>query len=179
MFIKIIIVIAVIIGVVLVIAAFKPDDFAITRSASVAASPESIFPHVNNLQEFQAWNPWGKLDPDVKNTFAGPAAGAGAVFTWAGNNKVGEGGMTITESRLGEFVRCRMDFIKPMASTAAVEFTFKPQGGQTVVTWTMSGKNNYLSKVFCLFMNMDKMVGGSFEQGLADLKKIAESSAQK
>ena len=34
----------------------------------------------------------------------------------------------------------------------------------------MEGKNDFLAKAVCLFMNMDKMVGGQFEQGLAQMK---------
>ena len=179
MFKKILVAVAIVIGGILIIAAFQPDNFAIVRSATIGASPEVVFTQINDLHQFQSWNPWRKLDPAAKNTFSGAPAGTGAAFAWAGNNKIGEGSMTITESRPGELVRCRMDFLKPMASTATVEFTFKPQGGPTVVTWSMSGRNNFVSKIFCLFMNMDKMIGGSFEEGLAELKTIAEITAKK
>ena len=47
-----------------------------------------------------AWSPWAKIDPAAKITFEGPPAGTGAGYTWAGNNKVGEGRMTITDSQL-------------------------------------------------------------------------------
>ena len=55
--------------------------------------------------------------------------------------------------------------------------TFALQGDQTEVTWTMTGKNNYVAKIFCLFMNMDTMIGGQFEKGLAELKTAAEKPA--
>ena len=48
-----------------------------------------------------------------------------------------------------------------------------------MVTWSMEGKNNFLSKAFCLFVNMDKMVGADFDKGLADMKEIAEAANQK
>jgi len=66
-----------------------------------------------------------------------------------------------------------------MAGTSTSEFNFKPQGNLTAVTWSMSGKNNFIGKAMCLFMNMDKMVGGQFETGLTALKSIAEASAGK
>lgn len=46
------------------------------------------------------------------------------------------------------------------------------------VTWSMSGRKNSASKGFGLFMNLDKMVGGDFEKGLAQLKGVAEASAK-
>jgi hypothetical protein len=112
----------------------------------------------------------------MKTTYSGPAAGVGAVSEWVGNNEVGEGRMTITESRANELVRFRLDFVKPFESTCGADFTFKPQGNQTVVTWTMTGEKNFLSKAVGLFMDCDKMMGGEFEKGLAQLKKLSETS---
>ena len=145
----------------------------------MASPPESIFPHVNELKQWEAWNPWGKIDPNMKLTYDGPAAGVGASYAWAGNHAVGEGRATITETRTNELVQLKLEFLKPMAGVSTAEFTFKPQGNQTEVTWTMTGKNNFIAKAFCLFMNMDQMIGGQFEKGLAELKTLAETSARK
>jgi hypothetical protein len=38
------------------------------------------------------------------------------------------------------------------------------------------GKKNFLFKAFGLVMNPDKMVGGEFEKGLADLKLLSEQT---
>jgi len=73
-------------------------------------------------------------------------------------------------------VRIKLEFLRPFKATNTAEFTFQPQGNQTIVTWTMSGKNNFLSKAFGLVMNCDKMIGGDFEKGLASMKSIVESS---
>src|SRR4030095_433305 len=114
--------------------------------------------------------------PNAKNTFEGPSAGEGAVFRWAGNKNVGEGSMTITESRPNDLIRIRLEFLKPFAATNATEFTFTPQGNQTLVTWTMSGKNNFIAKAIGLFIDCDKMIGGMFEKGLAQMKSLAEAA---
>lgn len=97
------------------------------------------------------------------------------MFAWAGNDQVGEGRMTITESRPNERVRFRLDFLKPFDGTNDTEFTFKPKGAQTEVTWVMTGKNNFLFKAVGLFLDCDKMIGPQFEQGLANLKTLAEA----
>ena len=175
---KLLIVLAVLAAIVLVfliVVAMQPSDFRVSRSATMSAPPATVFVHVNDLQKWQAWSPWMKLDPNAKNSFAGPPAGQGAAMSWAGNNEVGEGRMTITESRPHELVRFHLEFYKPMAGVSDAEFTFKGEGNQTTVTWTMTGKNNFISRAICMFMNMDKMVGGSFEQGLASIKSIVET----
>jgi len=70
----------------------------------------------------------------------------------------------------------KLQFFKPMEATNQVEFTLKPQGPQTDVTWTMSGPMPYLSKLMCVFVSMDRMVGPDFEAGLANLKAEAEKN---
>ena len=167
---------AVIIVVLAVVVAMQPDDFRVTRSATVSAPAAVVFAQVNDLHKWEAWNPWQKKDPAMKLTFAGPPAGPGASYSWAGNNEVGEGRLTITESRPGELVRLKLEFMKPFAATNTADFTFKPEGDKTAVTWSMEGKNNYLAKALHLVMNMDKMVGGEFEKGLADMKVAAEAA---
>src|SRR5712691_6045307 len=166
---------AVIVVVFLSVVAMQPSDFRISRSATIAAPPEAVFAQVNGLHNWEAWSPWAKLDPAAKNTYEGPAAGVGAAFTWAGNNKVGEGRMTITESRPNESVRFKLDFLKPFKATNTAEFTFKPEGNQTAVTWSMVGQNNFMAKAVHLFVNMDRMIGDKFEKGLAQMKSITEA----
>ena len=176
MLIKIVIGVVVVIGVFAVIVAMRPSDFRVERSAVVAAPAPVVFAQVNDLHNWDAWSPFAKLDPAAKQTFEGPRAGTGAALAWAGNQQAGEGRMTITESRPYELIRFRLDFVKPFAVTNTAEFTFTPQGVQTAVTWSMSGRQNFMAKAFCMFMSMDKMVGGEFEKGLAQMKSVAESA---
>lgn len=172
----------ILLGLVVVIAAFlgvvalQPSDFRIARSAVVAAPAPEVFAQVNDFHKWEAWSPWGKLDPAAKATFDGPPAGKGAIFRWAGNNQIGEGTMTLTESRPSDLVRIKIDFVKPMAGTSVAEFTFKPQGSQTAVTWAMMGQNNFFAKAICMFMDQDKVIGSYFEKGLASLKSVVEGN---
>lgn len=177
MFKKILIGIAAVVVGFLVVVALQPSTYSVTRAIVISAKPEAVFLHVNELKKWEAWNPWGKVDPNMKMTYAGPESGVGASYSWVGNSDVGEGKSTITEIKTNELVRFKLEFYKPMAGVSDTLFTFKPQGDQTEVTWSMSGKNNFIGKAMCLVMNMDKMVGGQFEKGLADLKTIAEKPA--
>jgi hypothetical protein len=174
----VLIALAVIIFVLAVVVALQPAEFRIARSAIMSAPPQVIFAQVDDLRKWEAWNPWQKVDPAMKLTFAGPATGPGASYSWAGNKEVGEGRLTIIESHPNDLVRIKLEFMKPFTATNTATFTFKPEGNQTAVTWSMEGRNNFFAKAIHLCMNMDKMVGGQFEKGLADMKAVAESAAK-
>lgn len=174
MWVKILVVVIVVAGALAAIIATRPAEFTVTRSAQFAAPAPAVFAQVNELRRWKAWSPWAKKDPQAKETYDGPAAGAGAVMSWAGNREVGEGRMTIVESRLAERVRFKLEFFKPFAATNDAEFAFRPAGSGTEVTWTMRGRNNFVGKAMCLVFDMDKMVGGDFEQGLAGIRAIVE-----
>lgn len=171
---KIIMGLAVIIVILIVVIAMQPDDFRVSRTMTIAAPAPAIFEQVNNLRKWNAWSPWAKLDPNAKNTFEGPEAGTGAAMSWAGNSDVGEGKMTITESRANELVHYKLEFIKPLEGTNDAEISLKPEGNQTSVTWSMYGKNNFIGKAIGLVMDCEKMVGDQFEQGLSSIKAMVE-----
>ncbi len=174
---KVIAVIAIIIAAFAVYVALQPAEFRIERTATIAAAPADVFAQVNDLHNWQAWSPWAKLDPQAKVAFEGAPAGQGAVFTWSGNDDVGEGRMTLAESRPNELVRIDVAFVKPFEGGNVSEFAFKPDGQQTAVTWTMSGRNGFIGKAMCLFVDMNKMLGGDMEKGLAQMKAVAEAAA--
>jgi hypothetical protein len=134
-----------------------------------------VFAQVNDFHKWAAWSPYER-DPAMRKTFAGAPAGAGAIYEWAGNKEVGEGRSTITESRPHELIRIKLEFMKPFRATHTAEFAFKPVGDRTEVTWSLAGRNSFVTKAVCLFMDMDRMVGGDFEKGLAQMKSVAEAA---
>jgi len=172
----ILIVLAVIIAAFVILVATRPAEFRIVRTATMAAPAATVFAQVNDFHNWVSWSPWEKLDPALKRTYEGAAAGTGAVYSWDGNKQVGAGRITLTDGRPSERITFKLEFLRPFKSTYATEFTFKSEGNQTVVAWNMFGQNNFLSKAFGLFMNMDKMVGGDFEKGLANMKAVVEAA---
>ncbi len=162
----------------IIIVAMQPSNYRVARSVVIAAPPDAVFPHMNELKKWEAWNPWGKADPNMKLAYGDPASGVGANYSWTGNREAGAGRATITESRPGESVKYKMEFFKPMPGFSEMDFTFKPQDNQTEVTMTVTGEKNFMARAFCLFVSMDKMIGGKFERSLADLKGIVESSVK-
>jgi uncharacterized protein YndB with AHSA1/START domain len=175
MFTKIAIAVVVLIAAVLGYAAMQPDTFRIQRTASIQAPPERIFAVLNDFQQSQSWSPYEKKDPAMKRAFSGAAVGKGSVYEFDGNKDVGAGRIEIIESVPPTKVTLQLDFVKPFKASNIVEYTLEPRGDATEVTWAMHGPAPFISKVMCLFVDMDKMVGKDFEVGLANLKAVTEA----
>jgi hypothetical protein len=168
--------IVVAIVLLLLVASTKPPAFSVERSATIDARPERIHPLINDFHLWQRWSPFEKLDPAMTKVYNGPDKGVGAVYAWNGNKKAGAGSMKIVESKFASNVTIEMGFLKPFKSQSTASFTIESEGPQSQVTWAMSGKNTLISKVMSVFFSMDKLIGKDFAEGLANLKREAESS---
>jgi len=174
---KILIAVLLLIVAFVVVVALQPSEFKVARSTTIAAPVADVFPNVNDFHKWEAWSPWAKLDPDAKVSFEGPPEGTGTVMTWSGNDKVGEGKMTLVDSAPDEHVNIKVDFVKPFEGSVDSGFGFKPDGGQTLTIWTMSGHHNFIEKAFCLVMNGKKMMADDMDKGLAQLKSVVEGAS--
>lgn len=157
-----------------IVVALQPSDYRVQRLTTIAAPASVVFAQVNDFHNWDSWSPWAKLDPNAKNSFEGSASGVGAILRWDGNHEVGKGSMTLIESRPDSLIRIQLDFLEPFEGTSIGEFLFEEHDAQTVVTWSMSGQNNFIGKAIGLFMDCDTMIGRQFEKGLAQLKVVAE-----
>jgi hypothetical protein len=154
----------------------RPGPFRVSRSLSMLAPPAAIFPLVNDFHRWREWSPWDKFDVNMSRSYDGPDQGVGAVYRWSGNSQVGEGTTTIVASQPHERIAIRLQFVRPFKCDNPVEFTFRPKGEETMVTWTMTGTYNFMTKAIGLMMNMDKMSGDQFTAGLTNLKRIVEQA---
>jgi hypothetical protein len=166
-----VIVVAVI--VVLILAMQQPDEFRIQRTATINAPAEKIVPHIEDFHQWSAWSPWEHLDPAMQRTFSGAPTGKGSIYEWSGNSDVGQGRMEILDAAPDK-VSIKLHFHKPMEASNVAEFALQPKGDATDVTWAMYGPMPFISKVMCVFFDMDKMIGPDFEKGLAQLKTVSE-----
>jgi uncharacterized protein YndB with AHSA1/START domain len=171
---KILALVVVLIAGVFGYAATKPDTFRVERSASIKASPEKIYPLINDFKAWTSWSPWEKKDPAMKRTFSAVSSGKGAKYAWQGNSEVGQGSMEIAESVPASKIALKLDFLKPFEAHNTVDFTLQAKGDMTTVTWAMQGPAPFLSKLIHVFVSMDSMVGKDFEDGLANLRAVAE-----
>jgi hypothetical protein len=163
------------VGIVGVLAyvATRPDDFRVQRSATIKAPAEKIVPFINDFRRWTVWSPFEKIDPEMKRTYGATAAGPGATYAWDGNKNIGSGSMTMVDSSPSKVI-IKLDFLRPFEAHNIAEFTLVPAGDSTSVTWSMHGPVPYFAKIIHMFINMDRMVGGQFAAGLADLKAAAE-----
>ena len=173
----ILVIIIVVIAILLLLAASKPDSYRVERGATIQAPPERIFELINDFRNWPKWSPWEKLDPAMKKDLAGPPTGVGSSYAWEGNSKAGKGRMEITESDPPRRVKLDLNFIKPFKSNNVTAFTLEPRDNGTHVHWTMDGPAPMMTKMMMVFMDMDKMVGRDFDEGLGNLKRAAESTA--
>lgn len=170
----IIVVLAVgVIGVVGYAVATQPDTFRVQRTATIDAPPEKLVGILSDLRRGAEWSPYEKKDPAMKKTFSGPASGPGATLSWDGNGDVGAGSLTVADVKPSK-VTLSLKMIRPMTANNIVEYTFAPQGNATAMTWAMYGPMPLMSKIICVFMDFDKMIGADMERGLKDLKALAE-----
>ncbi|TAL04205.1 MAG: polyketide cyclase [Rhodospirillaceae bacterium] len=164
----------ILIAAILAYTATKPSTFRVQRSARINASPEKIFPLINDFHSWVSWSPYENRDPDMRRTYGTITGGKGATYAWDGNKNVGQGSMEIVVASPPSNLTIKLDFMKPFEAHNTAEFTLEPVGDSTVVTWAMDGPQPYVAKVMSLFFNMDKMIGKDFEAGLANLKTAVE-----
>jgi hypothetical protein len=172
----VLIVVVLIVAAFLVLLAFRPNTFRVQRTVVIAAPADRIYPYIADFHAdgWGQWSPWEGIDPNLKRTFSGAESGLGAVYNWDGDNKVGSGRMEIVRAEPSR-IDIKLDFYKPMKNSTTAQFTIDPDGAAQRVTWAMSGPVPYMARAFHLIFNMDKMIGGQFDQGLQKLKARAEA----
>ncbi len=159
---------------ILIYAATLPNDFRVSRSVAINAPPEKIFPLINDLTAFNEWNPFAKQDPTIVITYDGPRSGKGAGYSWDSKGRAGKGRSAITDASSPSRIDMRLDMEKPMEGHPNIVFMLQPKGNATEVSWTMAGPYPYLNRIFGTIFNMDKMIGGTFDTGLSNLRALAE-----
>jgi hypothetical protein len=159
---------------ILVYAATLPNDFRVSRSTRINAPPEKIFPLINDLKRFNEWNPFAKQDPSMVITYNGTESGKGAGYSWNSSGRGGKGSLAITGDSPPSNVNMRLDLEKPMEGHPNIVFALQPNGAATDVSWTLEGPYPYINRIFGTIFNMDKMIGGTFDSGLSDLKTLAK-----
>lgn len=167
------VILAIAIVAILILAAMKPDTFVVQRSALINAPAETVYPLINDYKNWASWSPYEKIDPAMRRTYSGAPTGVGSIYQWEGNKNIGSGRMEILDSSPSR-IDIKLDFMSPFEAHNMAEFTMKPEGNATNVTWTMRGPIPYKFKIMHVIMNMDKMVGGQFAEGLANMKAVAE-----
>jgi uncharacterized protein YndB with AHSA1/START domain len=167
--------IVVVLGIFLGYVAIQPSEMHVSRELLIKASPEAIFPYINNAKKADEWMPWKDSDPNVVMSYSGPEEGVGSTSSWESTGRMGVGKAVIVESMPNQLVKTQLSYTRPAEMSQLAEISLTPASEGTMIKWSVSGKNNFVGRIFCAFMNMDKVVGGQFEQGLNKLKSLVEA----
>ncbi len=169
-----VLIVAVLVAALAALVVSRPATFRMERRIRIAAPPATVYALIQDFRNWRAWSPWEDLDPELKRDYSGAASGVGAVYGWEGNNRAGTGRMEIVQAEAPSRVKIDLQFLKPFPARNVAEFTIQPADGGSEATWAMYGPNTLMGKAMSLFMSMDKMLGPSFETGLARMKAAAE-----
>jgi hypothetical protein len=153
------------------------DTYTVERSATMDSPPQAVYGQIADFRKWTGWSPWEEVDPQLRREYSGAESGAGAVYAWSGNRKAGQGRMEIVDATEPSKVQIDLVFEKPWKARSDTVFAIEPTGSGSRVTWTMTGKKTFMTKVMGIFTSMDKMVGPDFEKGLARLKAVTEKPA--
>ncbi|MEO2051076.1 MAG: SRPBCC family protein [Allomuricauda sp.] len=168
----------ILLGIVLLIAilaALAPKTYNVSRSIEISRPKAEVFDYLKYLKKQDEWSPWAKRDPNMEQKFTGTDGEVGAISYWNGNKEVGEGEQELTKIIDGERIESELRFLKPWKSESnAYLVTEAIDASTTKVTWGFTGHNKFPMSIMMLFMNMDKMIGKDFEEGLVSLKEKME-----
>lgn len=155
----------------LLVCSFLPGKTRISRSITVSAPASEVFRPINELKM------WGQNDPSMSLAYEGPPAGVGTSCCWGGDQRIGEGRVTVIESQTNELVRLKLEHRKPMPGTTESEFTFRETNGSTVVIWSwiLDGSPTLKLPFFVFFL--ERRIGRQIENGLVKLKSGVETPA--
>lgn len=160
---------------VLVAGIFVRKDYHLERSITINAPKEKVWTEVSTLANINKWNPWLKQDPTTKGTYEGEDGRVGATYRWD-SEKIGKGSQTLTKLDAPGHTESHMHFIKPFEGVADAFMDLKEEGSGTKVTWGFDTHYAYPKNVMLLFVNMDKMMGESYDDGLGQLKTLSEAN---
>jgi hypothetical protein len=171
---KIFVGLGVIVAAILIIASVQSPEMTVSREIEIAATPDHLFPFINNSKRSYEWMPWSESDPTVEMKYSGPDAGVGASSSWVGK-EMGVGTAEIVESISNQVVKTKLTYTQPFAMSQLAEVSLKTISGGTLVKWSVSGQSNYFFRIIGIFVSTDKMIGGEFEKGLKKLKTLTET----
>ncbi len=158
------------------VVSLQPAEIAIERQVDVAVPPAVVAPYMHDLRKINEWSPWRDIDPDLVGTYSDTTSGVGAWYHWTGNDEVGEGKQTVKVAEKQRVVH-ELAFVRPFEDVAESELEWKPNGkGGTTVVWRFRQAAGFGTKAANLFMDIEGMLEGDYEKGLADLKPLVEGA---
>jgi len=164
--------ILVIFALFLIVPIFLPKNTALSRSVVIAVAPKVAYDRVIDFKTWQTWDPFSATEPTAQFSTAGAEKKIGYSRSWSGK-KIGSGTMTLSALEEGKHLSTAMTFGKEPGTSEAF-FDFEPVTGGTKVTWGYHQENLKYPGQRIMGLMMNPMLGGAFDKGLANLKKVLE-----
>lgn len=172
------IIILLVIAFVLVSGLFISREYHFERSITIQAPREEVWKNVSLFANFEKWDPWKVRDAAMTRSITGTDGTVGATYAWKGNKETGSGSQTFRTIRPYEHITIDLQFREPVESKATIFYHLEPAGSGTRITWGFDSKMPYPVNAICyFFMDMENSMDKDFSAGLANLKKLCESSA--
>ncbi|MEM1060286.1 MAG: SRPBCC family protein, partial [Verrucomicrobiota bacterium] len=160
--------------VVVVVGLFLPTNYTVTRSVTIQAPPEAVWPFINDLRKWKVWSPWEEEDPTIVTTLGEPVQGEGANMSWTG--QTGNGRMVVTDVVPNEALVTEL-YMTEGQDPASGSFVIEPEGGASRVDWSLAGEVPVpvLGGYVATFI-MPAVIGPVFDRGLEKMKVAVESA---
>lgn len=151
-----------------------PGTVTVTRSVTVQAPADVIYPLIATPRQWPTWSPWNARDPQMAITYSGPESGTGATWSWKSPSQ-GDGSMTMTRATAPSDVAFELT-IAGMGPPSRGAFSIRPAGAASQVEWTMTSEMGMwpIGPWFGLYFR--PMLEKDFDSGLATLKRKAEAA---
>lgn len=161
---------------VLIVAAFLPKDYAVTREVVIDRPVKEVFEYIRFVKNQDNYSVWNKIDPAMTKTYAGIDGEPGFLYGWdSKNKKAGKGEQSIASIKSGESVEMDLHFIKPFEGRAKAIMTTVATGlNQTRVKWAISSTMKYPGNIMLPLLNIEKAIGKDLEGGLQNLKTLLD-----
>ncbi len=156
-----------------------PKRSTVTRSVMIHAAAPLVYAHASSLQRMEEWNPWNSKDANIKLTYSGEIGEVGQSSSWIGNETVGSGKQAITAMVPDKHVEVQVTSIPATDQQADLGLELKPMEDSTYVTWTFISENDFFKRIYLMFNDIDTLIGPDLQQGLKQLRSLAELDAIK
>lgn len=155
---------------------FAKKDYHIERSIEIDAPQAMIYDYIRHFKNFDQWSPWTALDPEMTSSVSGTDGEVGAMHSWKGNDKVGEGRQTIT-ALAPDRIDIKTEFVEPFEGTSPTWFKLEPAGNKTKVSWIFEMHAPFPLNGLMMFTDVEAGVGKDYVMGLENLERILEDMA--
>jgi effector-binding domain-containing protein len=171
---KFLIAVMAIVVLIVVIGFVLPKTRHVERSVVIDAPPCVVFAKVNGFRSFNDWSPFVAVMPDAEYEISGPDFGVGAKIAWTVKGpKPESGSQTIVAN--GPYERVDVELDLGTQGLAQSTYLLQPEGEGTRLTWAFD--TDFGLDIFGRYFGLilDRQLGPLYAQGLANLKRIAES----